>query len=147
MLLAAAILPRPAGAIPPPPPAADSGFALPDDQCPVPPAGTVRAYAQPVHGVTLAAPTVLRLLADRPDPALLIDIEHADGTVDGRVVASGVGLGGGDVRIALPAAGRYRRRVVMIGDAARTGRQIAYRISVSQAMESGAPPCANKVRD
>jgi hypothetical protein len=119
---------------------------LPEDQCRVPLSGTVRGYAQPAFGFSIGEPTVIRLLADPPDPALIVDIEHADSPEDGRPVATGVGVTGGDVRIALPAAGRYRLRVLMVGDAARAGRIIAFTIQLSRAMESGAPPCREQSR-
>jgi hypothetical protein len=136
----------PAAAVPPPPQAGETAITLPVDQCRVPLAGTVRGYAQPVFRISIAAPTVIRLLADPPDPALLVDIEHADSPEDLRPVATGVGLAGGDVRIALPSAGHYRIRVPMVGDAARAGRQIAFTLSLARAMESGAPPCRVEVQ-
>jgi hypothetical protein len=139
--LAAALMAGRAAAIPPPPDTRERGVELSADQCRVPLEGTVRGYSQPVFGFAVAAPSVIRLLADPPDPALIIDIEHADSPEDGRMVATGIGVTGGDVRIALPAAGRYRLRVLMVGDAARAGRVIAFRIGLSRAMESGAPPC------
>jgi hypothetical protein len=140
-VLAAMWAVAPAAAVPPPPTEEQIAVSLPDSQCRVPIVGTVRAYAQPVHGLRIPGPTVLRVLADSPDPALLFDIEHGDTPDDLRPVATGVGLAGGDVRIALPAAGAYRLRLLMTGDAARTGRHIEYRLSLSRAMESGAPPC------
>lgn len=140
-LLASAILASPGHAVPPPPPLTGQPVALPANRCRVPLSGTVRAYAQPLHMVTIAAPTVLRILADGADPALLIDLEHADGDADARPVVAGVGLSGGDVRIAIPDQGRYRLRVLMNGDAARKGRAIDYKLSLSNAMESGAAEC------
>lgn len=131
----------PAAAVPPPPTEGEIAVSLPDSQCRVPVVGTVRAYAQPAYGLRITEPTVLRVLADKPDPALLLDIEHSETAEDLRPVATGVGLAGGDVRIALPAAGAYRLRLLMTGDAARSGRQIDYRLSLSRAMESGAQPC------
>lgn len=138
--LAALSMVGPASAVPPPP-EAEIAIGLPEDQCRVPIVGTVRAYAQPVYGLRITEPTVLRVLAGTPDPALLLDVEHGDTPDDLRPVATGVGLAGGDVRIALPAAGAYRIRLLMTGDAARSGRRIDYRLSLSRAMESGAPPC------
>ncbi len=131
----------PADAVPPPPATRELPITLPDDQCRVLVAGTVRAYAQPVHVLRITEPTVLRMLADKPDPALLLDVEHGDTPEDLRPVATGVGLSGGDVRIALPTAGAYRLRLLMTGDTSRTGRRIDYRLSLSRAMESSAPPC------
>lgn len=130
-----------AGAIPPPPPYQELALTLPDNQCRLQLDGMVRAYAQPVYGFSVAGPTVVRLLADKPDTALLIDVEHNDSADDLRTVVAGAGLAGSDVRIALPAAGRYRLRVLMTGDAARKGRNIPYRLSLSRAMESGVPEC------
>lgn len=116
-------------------------LTLPASQCRVPLSGTVRAYSQPVYGFAVDAPTIIRVLAEAPDPALLIDVEHNDSDNDIRPVVTGAGLAGSDVRIALPAAGRYRLRVLMTGDAARKGSNIAYRLSLSRALESGAPEC------
>ncbi|WP_164155814.1 hypothetical protein [Sandarakinorhabdus rubra] len=128
-------------AVPPPPQAQELAITLPANQCRQPLSGTVRAYAQPVHGLVVDGPTVLRVLADDPDPALLIDVTHNDDEADLRPVVTGAGLAGTDLSIALPAAGRYRLRVLITGDAARRGRSIAYRLSLSRAMESGAPEC------
>lgn len=131
----------PGAATPPPPPAESIVIRLPADQCRVPLSGTVRAYAQPVYDLQIPDPTIVRILAAGVDPALLVDFEHADDHSDLRPVATGVGLAGGDVRIAVPTAGRYRLRILMTGDAARTGRSIGYRLDVGRAMESGAAAC------
>lgn len=128
-------------AVPPPPPYQDVPLSLPANQCRLRIDGTVRAYSQPVYGFSVEGPTVLRVLAPGADPALLIDLEHNDSGSDVRPVVAGAGLAGGDIRIAIPAAGRYRLRVLMTGDAARNARSIPYAISLSRAMDSGAAPC------
>lgn len=128
-------------AVPPPPPYQEVPLSLPANQCRLRIAGTVRAWSQPVYGFSIEGPTVLRVLAPGADPALLIDLEHNDSESDARPVVAGAGLAGGDIRIAVPAAGRYRLRVLMTGDAARQARNIPYAISLARAMESGAAPC------
>ena len=142
-LAAAAVLGSAAAAVPPPPPLRETILALPADQCRLALTGVVRAYAQPAYLFEVSSGTVVRLLAERPDPALLFDLERADGAP----VAMGAGLAGQDVRVALPAPGRYRLRLLITGDAARIGRQVGFRLSLSRAPESGAAECRDGAGD
>lgn len=131
----------PAGAVPPPVLLVDQPIALPSNQCAVALRGVVRAYAAPTFVLDLATPTVLRVLSVGADPALLIDLEHSRTASEQFPVVMGAGLAGGDIRAGVAVPGRYRLRVLMTGDAARTGRSIDFHINLSRALESGAAEC------
>lgn len=130
-----------ANAVPPPVPLAETLVVLPPDQCAIGLQGVVRAYAAPVFAFDVAAPTVLRIVSTASDTALLVDIEADRGDAAPWPVVTGAGLAGGDIRIGIAAAGRYRLRVLMTGDAARTGRAFDFRIALSRALESDAAEC------
>ncbi len=126
----------PALAVPPPTEQVSQTLVLPDTQCRISATGTVRAYSAAQFTLPIKAPTVLRILPGNEEPDLYVDIERADGSL----LLGGAGLSSGDLRIALP-AGQYRLRIGMRAEAARSGRQIDFKLMLQHGLESAAPAC------
>ncbi len=128
-ILAALLLaPQAAMAVPPPPERADVGVVLLSNGCPTVVEDIVKAYDSPVMQLDVKAGDLLWLRLDEPAAQLEFNLTDADG----RSIVAGVGFGSGDARILIPVTGAYSLRVLMSGDAARTGRQIPFRLRITR---------------
>lgn len=127
-LLAMLIASTAAMAMPPPPERTGVAAVLLSNGCPTIVDEVVRAYDSPIIRFDAKAGDLLRLRLE--DPAMPLEFNLED--TAGQFMVAGLGFGSGDARLILPATGVYQLRVLMSGDAARTGRQIPFRLRLAR---------------